>query len=55
MCKSEKGGNTNVNHKDIKLAINMHNSKNYSISEITKATDVNKTTPKFNQKYFQDI
>jgi DNA invertase Pin-like site-specific DNA recombinase len=43
-ARGKKGGRPKVNDKDIKLAIKMYNSKNYSISEITKATGVSKTT-----------
>ena len=43
-ARGKKGGRPKVNDKDIKLAIKMYNSKNYSISEITKATAVSKTT-----------
>ena len=43
-ARGEKGGRPKTNEKDIKLAVKMYNSKNYSISEITKATGVSKTT-----------
>lgn len=43
-ARGKKGGRPKVNDKDIKLAIKMYNSKIYSISEITKATGVCKTT-----------
>ena len=43
-ARGKKGGRPKVNDKDIKLAIKMYNSKNYSTSEIMKATDVSKTT-----------
>ncbi len=42
--RGKKGGRPKVNNKDIKLAIKMYTSKIYSISEITKATGVSKTT-----------
>lgn len=42
--RGKKGGRPKVNNKDIKLAIKMYTSKIYSISEITKATAVSKTT-----------
>lgn len=43
-ARGKKGGRPKTNDKDIKLAVKMYNSKNYSISEITKATGVSKTT-----------
>ena len=43
-ARGKQGGRPKINDKDIKLAIKMYNSKNYSISEITKATGVSKTT-----------
>jgi Site-specific recombinases, DNA invertase Pin homologs len=43
-ARGKQGGRPKINDKDIKLAIKMYNSKNYSISEITKATAVSKTT-----------
>lgn len=43
-ARGKKGGRPKVNDKDIKLSIKMYNSKIYSISEITKATGVSKTT-----------
>jgi len=43
-ARGKKGGRPKTNEKDIKLAVKMYNSKNYSISEITKATGVSKTT-----------
>jgi len=43
-ARGKKGGRPKINDKDIKLAVKMYNSKNYSISEITKATGVSKTT-----------
>lgn len=43
-ARGKKGGRPKINYKNIKLAIKMYNSKNYSISEITKATGVSKTT-----------
>ncbi|AZV58054.1 helix-turn-helix domain-containing protein [Clostridium sp. AWRP] len=43
-ARGKKGGRPKVNDKDIKLAIKMYSSKNYSISEIMKATGVSKTT-----------
>lgn len=42
--RGRKGGRPKVNAKDITLAIKMYNSRNYSISEITKATNISKTT-----------
>jgi len=43
-ARGKKGGRPKTNEKEIKLAVKMYNSKNYSISEITKATSVSKTT-----------
>jgi DNA invertase Pin-like site-specific DNA recombinase len=43
-ARGKKGGRPRLNEKNIKLAVKMYNSKNYSISEITKATSVSKTT-----------
>lgn len=43
-ARGKKGGRPKTNEKEIKLAVKMYNSKNYSISEITKATGVSKTT-----------
>lgn len=43
-ARGKKGGRPKTNEKEIKLAFKMYNSKNYSISEITKATGVSKTT-----------
>lgn len=43
-ARGRKGGRPKVNIKDITLAIKMYNSRNYSISEITKATNISKTT-----------
>ena len=43
-ARGRKGGRPKVNAKDITLAIKMYNSRNYSISEITKATNISKTT-----------
>jgi len=43
-ARGKKGGRPKTNDKDIKLAVKMYNSKNCSISEITKATGVSKTT-----------
>ena len=43
-ARGKKGGRPKTNEKEIKLAVRMYNSKNYSISEITKATGVSKTT-----------
>ncbi|MGH4119495.1 recombinase family protein [Clostridium sp.] len=43
-ARGKKGGRPKTNDKDINLAVKMYNSKNYSISEITKATGVSKTT-----------
>ena len=43
-ARGKQGGRPKINEKEIKLAVKMYNSKNYSISEITKATGVSKTT-----------
>ncbi len=43
-ARGKKGGRPKKNDKDIKLAIKMYNSKSYSISEITKATGISKTS-----------
>ena len=43
-ARGKQGGRPKTNEKEIKLAVKMYNSKNYSISEITKATGVSKTT-----------
>ena len=43
-ARGRVGGRPAKKNEDIKLAINMYNSKNYSISEITKITNVSKTT-----------
>ena len=43
-ARGKNGGRPKKNDKDIKLAIKMYNSKNYSIPEIRKATGVSKTT-----------
>ncbi|SMC26194.1 Site-specific DNA recombinase [Clostridium acidisoli DSM 12555] len=43
-ARGKKGGRPKTNDKDIKLAVKMYASKNHSISEITKATGVSKTT-----------
>lgn len=43
-ARGKKGGRPKINDKDIKLAVKMYNSKNYSITEIRKATGVSKTT-----------
>lgn len=43
-ARGKKGGRPKINNKDIRLAIKMYTSKIYSISEITKATGVSKTT-----------
>lgn len=43
-ARGKKGGRPKTNEKELKLAVKMYNSKNYSISEITKATGVSKTT-----------
>lgn len=43
-ARGKKGGRPKTNDKDIKLAVKMYTSNNYSISEITKATGVSKTT-----------
>lgn len=43
-ARGKKGGRPKTNEKEIKLAVKMYDSKNYSISEITKATSVSKTT-----------
>jgi len=42
-ARGKKGGRPKINDKDIKLAVKMYNSKNYSITEIRKATGVSKT------------
>lgn len=42
--RGRKGGRPTKNIDDINLAIKMYNSKNYSISEIRKATGISKTT-----------
>lgn len=42
--RGRKGGRQTKNIDDINLAIKMYNSKNYSISEIRKATGISKTT-----------
>ena len=43
-ARGRKGGRPKTNDKDITLAVKMYNSKNYSISEIIKATGVSNTT-----------
>jgi DNA invertase Pin-like site-specific DNA recombinase len=43
-ARGKKGGRPKTNDKNIKLAVKMYNSKNYSITEIRKATGVSKTT-----------
>jgi DNA invertase Pin-like site-specific DNA recombinase len=43
-ARGKKGGRPKTNDKDVKLALKMYNSKNYSITEIRKATGVSKTT-----------
>lgn len=43
-ARGKNGGRPKKNDKDIKLAVKMYNNKNCSITEITKATGVSKTT-----------
>lgn len=43
-ARGKNGGRPKVNDKDIKLAVKMYESKNYTISEIIKAIGVGKTT-----------
>lgn len=43
-ARGKNGGRPKVNDKNIKLAVKMYSSKSYSISEITKATGISKTT-----------
>ncbi|MBM7835591.1 recombinase family protein [Clostridium sardiniense] len=43
-ARGRKGGRPKKDTKDITLAVKMYNNKNYSISEITKATGVSKST-----------
>ncbi len=43
-ARGKKGGRPTKNKEDINLAIQMYNSKKYTISEITKLTKVSKST-----------
>lgn len=43
-ARGRKGGRPSLAKKDLELAIKMHSSSEYSISEITKATGVSKST-----------
>lgn len=43
-ARGRKGGRLAKNQKDIDLAVNMYNSKQYSIPEIVKATGLSKTS-----------
>jgi DNA invertase Pin-like site-specific DNA recombinase len=42
--RGRKGGRPSKPNKDVELALKMYDSKEYSISEITKATGVSKTS-----------
>lgn len=42
--RGKKGGRPCINEKEIKLALKMYNSKNYSVAEITKATGISSAT-----------
>lgn len=43
-ARGRKGGRPPKLSKDIELALRMYDSRNYSITEIVKATGVSKTT-----------
>lgn len=43
-ARGKKGGRPKAEKKSIELALRMYESKNYSISEITKATNISKST-----------
>jgi DNA invertase Pin-like site-specific DNA recombinase len=44
LARGRKGGRPKTEEKTINLALKMYNSKTYSISEITKATGISKST-----------
>jgi DNA invertase Pin-like site-specific DNA recombinase len=44
LARGRKGGRPKKDDKSIKLALKMYNSKTYSITEITKATGISKST-----------
>jgi DNA invertase Pin-like site-specific DNA recombinase len=44
LARGRKGGRPKKDEKDLKLALKMYQSKTYSISEITKATGISKST-----------
>lgn len=44
LARGRKGGRPKMEEKSIILALKMYNSKTYSISEITKATGISKST-----------
>jgi DNA invertase Pin-like site-specific DNA recombinase len=43
-ARGRKGGRPPKSQKDTELALKMHDSQNYSVSEIIKATGIGKTT-----------
>lgn len=43
-ARGRKGGRPSKPNKDVELALKMYDSKEYSISEITKSTGISKTS-----------